>query len=628
MMLCRRALIGSLVVIAIVMLSTSPVSVRADDRSLMETLYNKMLAIAVPGPSPTTALPPQVLLLEGGGISIRREDFDDALWAAGQYRNSMPKALTAQLVDRVPRYIGTSFVDSGTRVSQLWNNLLHSYVVPVIDNPVVNRRVAEAKAMLANGTLDAAVFSAIDQLQATYDEINSNRDDCLKLKDPDTCARNAVLWMEKRSRNWYNLEIAKRQVEGVDATLIALQTQDLKGLFASALQSFSTYQKIDIGASTFGNVFYDTTLTPSNWWTWFPLDSSAYSQMVRSPNNLVVNLNPYVSTLPPTQVVQQPQHGSLVLNNMYAVNNITYTPTPGYTGPDSFSYIDNNSPQVRTVTIGVMGTDITNSNPAFTTVSVSSTEVPQAKTSVFNRLQVSETGDFDNGAIRMAGGLDTTSTSATASLTTSTTTITFEMAKVLINRPWLDTSLLAYYPVALAGLAKNSWSDGTVFPNRKESTLQQIFKILPTGMIVARNIRITSASLTTSYGPAISSSSSAPKGRLQVGPFSIGSDTSAQASVSGSTVTIQGPQIIAWVATPMPAFPTATDEEVHAYEKARSIPATPPLNYLNATNVTNATTTATPTPTPTVSVTPTPTPTPTVTPAVTTNGTNGTNSTK
>jgi hypothetical protein len=147
--------------------------------------------------------------------------------------------------------------------------------------------------------------------------------------------------------------------------------------------------------------------------------------------------------------------------------------------------------------------------------------------------------------------------------------------------------------LASTSTAHGTWSDGNIAPNKNT---RYMFKVLPVAFLVARNIKIENSqwqssmsSLAGSISSSSSSYSSSNSQRASVGPFFIGSSNSASASSSASggrsyaesstftsasgssagTLAIKGPQIVGWLCSPMPAFPTATADEVVAFEDAQ-----------------------------------------------------------
>ena len=66
--------------------------------------------------------------------------------------------------------------------------------------------------------------------------------------------------------------------------------------------------------------------------------------------------------------------------------------------------------------------------------------------------------------------------------------ISFKVRAVEINRPWLDPSALKIEKWKIPGLAPGAWSTGALDSSNKGS-----FPLLPTQIIVAKDIKITAA---------------------------------------------------------------------------------------------------------------------------------------
>ena len=64
-------------------------------------------------------------------------------------------------------------------------------------------------------------------------------------------------------------------------------------------------------------------------------------------------------------------------------------------------------------------------------------------------------------------------------------TITFQIRKVLIHRPWMEIGILQNPTLGIAGLEAGAWSTGKLEPNNTGQ-----FPLLPTAMIVAKNVII------------------------------------------------------------------------------------------------------------------------------------------
>jgi hypothetical protein len=171
----------------------------------------------------------------------------------------------------------------------------------------------------------------------------------------------------------------------------------------------------------------------------------------------------------------------------------------------------------------------------------------------------------------MKGGFDYSQSSTQSSFASSTSqsSMAFEIAKVSINRPWLDTSLLTYKPVAIRGLLPGEWSDGS---GRPSTSTKIRFPLLPTAFIVGRNIEMSSQDWGSLATAAESSSKSDSSLKVSYGPFFSGSakvstsnsnrESHQSSSFSEDTMSIDGPQVIGWVCQPMPLFPTASSASV------------------------------------------------------------------
>ena len=64
-------------------------------------------------------------------------------------------------------------------------------------------------------------------------------------------------------------------------------------------------------------------------------------------------------------------------------------------------------------------------------------------------------------------------------------TITFQIRKVLIHRPWMEIGILQNPTLGITGLEAGGWSTGKLEPNNTGQ-----FPLLPTAMIVAKNVII------------------------------------------------------------------------------------------------------------------------------------------
>ena len=79
--------------------------------------------------------------------------------------------------------------------------------------------------------------------------------------------------------------------------------------------------------------------------------------------------------------------------------------------------------------------------------------------------------------------------------------ISFKIRKVSIIRPWLDTKLLEFPKLGINGKPASTWSTGTLDPSKNKGE----FPLLPTDMVLAKDIMIRADSITDKALKCISS---------------------------------------------------------------------------------------------------------------------------
>ena len=94
------------------------------------------------------------------------------------------------------------------------------------------------------------------------------------------------------------------------------------------------------------------------------------------------------------------------------------------------------------------------------------------------------------GLVSVSGGFSKSDESASLAEEGSHLKISFKVRKVTIQRPWMDPFILQYPILGINGLEAGEWSDGKVDPEANKGA----FPLLPTAMIVAKDIEITSKS--------------------------------------------------------------------------------------------------------------------------------------
>lgn len=72
--------------------------------------------------------------------------------------------------------------------------------------------------------------------------------------------------------------------------------------------------------------------------------------------------------------------------------------------------------------------------------------------------------------------------------------ISFKVRKVIIQRPWLEPSVLRYSTLGIRGLDKGSWSTGQLGTSNTGS-----FPLLPTACVVAKDVVIQANSFSDTF---------------------------------------------------------------------------------------------------------------------------------
>ena len=572
----------------------SPSSGQSNDEGFFVVLYSKISELMSPGgasnPSPGVVTSPKtVSLMELPGLAIAREDLDVNYWAANGFESRDPAAVFSAFVDRAPKYVDTTFVDSGSRISDIWKLFMTEYVVDPNDDPAQLAQVASAKAQLANSSLQQDFLDALDQFSAAQAAALQSRKQCFldNPQDPEICGVSQVIPELRTSVLWFNMETKRRELLGAQATVLALQSSDLKSVFATALQNFQRSLRVDTGAAGYGSQFYATFATPSNWYTWWSVLPSSYDMTASgSPPTASMTFAACSSEGRPcypaldsatAAVHTQPLNGQVVVDT--GAQTVTYTANTGFVGADYFSLWGGSNDTIVQVAVGVKGTAAGGADAAaFASVACSASESTTSASSSYSSLNVGVSLRVKYGMVSVGAssqvGVSTGQSSFSASSTSNS--VAFSVAKVAITRPWLDPMLLAYSPVGVKGFTPGSWSDGTGFPTQA-ATLK--LPLLPTSFIVARDISITSTTVTAASSAFSKATSSDTTLSVSVGPFFSGSarvQTSSsnsrkheESSTSSDTLTIPGPQVIGWVCLPLPRFPnTDYRDPVFAYKSS------------------------------------------------------------
>ena len=78
--------------------------------------------------------------------------------------------------------------------------------------------------------------------------------------------------------------------------------------------------------------------------------------------------------------------------------------------------------------------------------------------------------------------------------------IAFKVRKVLIQRPWLEPNLFRYPTIGIKGLNNSSWSSGELNSKTNKGT----FPLLPTAMVVAKDVVISARSFSDAASSSFS----------------------------------------------------------------------------------------------------------------------------
>ena len=120
----------------------------------------------------------------------------------------------------------------------------------------------------------------------------------------------------------------------------------------------------------------------------------------------------------------------------------------------------------------------------------------------FSKLSVGVEGSY-GGLVSVSGGYSREDGSSSLAVEGSNLQISFKIRKVTISRPWLDLAVLHYPIVGIKGLEAGSWSNGEL----DAATNKGCFPLLPTAMIVAKDIVISSEKFSESFRDSMSNTS-------------------------------------------------------------------------------------------------------------------------
>lgn len=124
---------------------------------------------------------------------------------------------------------------------------------------------------------------------------------------------------------------------------------------------------------------------------------------------------------------------------------------------------------------------------------------------------------------------------------------TLQMLHIGIKRPWYDPTVLHLPGWSLDGISRGFFSNG------KPDVDPGLCPLVPTSVIAVRNVRIAGT-----WSPVDQAAAGRAMGNAKqasFGPFTLATAGRAQASFDGSTLSIPGIHIVAWICSRMPILP-------------------------------------------------------------------------
>ena len=117
----------------------------------------------------------------------------------------------------------------------------------------------------------------------------------------------------------------------------------------------------------------------------------------------------------------------------------------------------------------------------------------QSFNDTFSKMSVEAEASY-GGLFSASGGFSKSDGSSSMAADGSKLKISFKVRKVTIQRPWMDPVILNYPILGIKGLETGAWSTGEMDSHTNEGT----FPLLPTAMVVAKDIEISAASFSKS----------------------------------------------------------------------------------------------------------------------------------
>ena len=111
--------------------------------------------------------------------------------------------------------------------------------------------------------------------------------------------------------------------------------------------------------------------------------------------------------------------------------------------------------------------------------------------------------DRKEGLVSVGGGYSNEEGNSSLAVDGSNLEISFKIRKVTIQRPWMDPAVLQYPIVGIKGLPSGAWSSGELDGKTNKGS----FPLIPTAMIVAKDVVIKSDKFSESLKDSFSETS-------------------------------------------------------------------------------------------------------------------------
>ena len=122
-------------------------------------------------------------------------------------------------------------------------------------------------------------------------------------------------------------------------------------------------------------------------------------------------------------------------------------------------------------------------------MTIEQSQLSDISSDTFSQLSVEAEASY-GGLVKVSGGHSQDEGRNFLAVEGSELKISFKVRKVAIQRPWMDPAILHYPIVGIKGLEDGAWSSGRLDVNSNEG----LFPLLPTAMVVAKDVVISSNS--------------------------------------------------------------------------------------------------------------------------------------